>query len=83
MALRDVFPSASPTTCTHLGCIVEVACPCHGARYDQDGNVTGGLAPKALPWCTRTVAFGAFLRNMGIPGQGERDSGRNVKTIPG
>ena len=43
------------TTCTHLGCIVGVAdtgfaCPCHGSRYDQDGNVTGGPAPKALPW---------------------------------
>ena len=42
------------TTCTHLGCIVGVAdtgfsCPCHGSRYDQDGNVTGGPAPKALP----------------------------------
>jgi cytochrome b6-f complex iron-sulfur subunit len=43
------------TTCTHLGCIVGVAdtgfaCPCHGSRYDQDGNVTGGPAPKPLPW---------------------------------
>lgn len=43
------------TTCTHLGCIVGVSdtgfsCPCHGSRYDQDGNVTGGPAPKALPW---------------------------------
>jgi len=43
------------TTCTHLGCIVGVsdtgfACPCHGSRFDQDGNVTGGPAPKPLPW---------------------------------
>jgi cytochrome b6-f complex iron-sulfur subunit len=43
------------TTCTHLGCIVGVAdtgfaCPCHGSRYDQDGNVTGGPAPQPLPW---------------------------------
>lgn len=47
--------AAISTTCTHLGCIVGVAdtgfsCPCHGSRYDQDGNVTGGPAPKALPW---------------------------------
>ncbi|MDX1980017.1 MAG: Rieske 2Fe-2S domain-containing protein [Bryobacteraceae bacterium] len=47
--------AAISTTCTHLGCIVSVAdtgfsCPCHGSRYDQDGNVTGGPAPKALPW---------------------------------
>lgn len=47
--------AAISTTCTHLGCIVSVAdtgfaCPCHGSRYDQDGTVTGGPAPKALPW---------------------------------
>jgi cytochrome b6-f complex iron-sulfur subunit len=47
--------AAISTTCTHLGCIVAVsetgfACPCHGSRYDQDGNVTGGPAPKNLPW---------------------------------
>jgi cytochrome b6-f complex iron-sulfur subunit len=47
--------AAISTTCTHLGCIVSIsdtgfACPCHGSRYDQDGNVTGGPAPKPLPW---------------------------------
>lgn len=53
--------AAISTTCTHLGCIVGVAdtgfaCPCHGSRYDQDGNVTGGPAPKALPWYKVTLA---------------------------
>jgi len=47
--------AAISTTCTHLGCIVSVSetgfsCPCHGSRYDQDGTVTGGPAPRALPW---------------------------------
>ncbi len=47
--------AAISTVCTHLGCIVATsetgfACPCHGSRYDQDGNVTGGPAPKPLPW---------------------------------
>jgi cytochrome b6-f complex iron-sulfur subunit len=47
--------AAISTTCTHLGCIVGIAdtgfnCPCHGSRYDQDGNVSSGPAPKALPW---------------------------------
>ncbi len=47
--------AAISTTCTHLGCIVSpsetgFSCPCHGSRYDPDGNVTGGPAPKALPW---------------------------------
>ena len=46
---------AISTTCTHFGCIVGpsetgFACPCHGSRFDQDGNVTGGPAPKPLPW---------------------------------
>lgn len=41
--------------CTHLGCIVKPTeegfeCPCHGSRYDHDGTVTKGPAPRALPW---------------------------------
>lgn len=47
--------AAISTTCTHLGCIVATsetgfACPCHGSRFDQDGNVTGGPAPRPLQW---------------------------------
>ncbi len=41
--------------CTHLGCLVKwnpvkarIECPCHDARYDLDGRVTGGPAPKPL-----------------------------------
>lgn len=53
--------AAISTTCTHLGCIVSkietgFACPCHGSRYDQDGNVTGGPAPRALPWYQVSLA---------------------------
>ncbi len=53
--------AAISTTCTHLGCIVAIsdtgfACPCHGSRYDQDGNVTGGPAPKPLAWYQVTLA---------------------------
>ena len=53
--------AAISTTCTHLGCSVGVsetgfACPCHGSRYDQDGTVTGGPAPRALPWYAVTLA---------------------------
>ncbi|MGA9642575.1 MAG: ubiquinol-cytochrome c reductase iron-sulfur subunit [Terriglobales bacterium] len=53
--------AAISTTCTHLGCIVAVsetgfACPCHGSHYDQDGNVTGGPAPRALSWYQLTLA---------------------------
>ena len=53
--------AAISTTCTHLGCIVGVAetgfaCPCHGSRFDQDGNVTGGPAPRPLPWFQVSLA---------------------------
>lgn len=52
---------AISTTCTHLGCIIApsetgFACPCHGSRFDQDGNVTGGPAPKPLPWFALSLA---------------------------
>ena len=53
--------AAISTTCTHLGCIVGIsdtgfACPCHGSRFDQDGNVTGGPAPAPLPWFKLSLA---------------------------
>lgn len=46
---------AISTTCTHLGCTVAVsaqgfACPCHGSKFDANGRVIGGPAPRALPW---------------------------------
>lgn len=53
--------AAISTTCTHLGCIVSASetgfsCPCHGSRYDQDGNVAAGPAPKALSWYKVSLA---------------------------
>ena len=53
--------AAISTICTHLGCIVAVsetgfACPCHGSRFDQDGNVTGGPAPRPLQWYQVSLA---------------------------
>ena len=46
---------AISTTCTHLGCAVArskdgFACPCHGSRFDTNGDVVGGPAPRPLPW---------------------------------
>ena len=43
------------SVCTHLGCNVRhvgagFECPCHGSRYDENGLVTSGPAPKSLEW---------------------------------
>ena len=47
--------AAVSNTCTHLGCVVGTTdigfdCPCHGSRFDADGDVLGGPAPRSLPW---------------------------------
>jgi cytochrome b6-f complex iron-sulfur subunit len=47
--------SALNGVCTHEGCTVTrfaapiFECPCHGSRYDTDGNVVQGPAPASLP----------------------------------
>ena len=54
--LRDAVGfRALSAVCTHLGCIVSqtdwgFSCPCHGSKFDQQGRVIGGPAPKALEW---------------------------------
>lgn len=47
--------SAVSLVCTHLGCIISktsegFSCPCHGSKYDKNGNVVKGPAPRALDW---------------------------------
>ncbi|MDA8215335.1 MAG: Rieske 2Fe-2S domain-containing protein, partial [Nitrospiraceae bacterium] len=42
---------AISSVCTHLGCIVNIAewgfqCPCHGSKYNENGKVIGGPAPR-------------------------------------
>ena len=48
---------AVSAVCTHLGCTVNrnnkgagFHCPCHGSQFNEDAVVTGGPAPKPLPW---------------------------------
>jgi cytochrome b6-f complex iron-sulfur subunit len=48
---------AMSAVCTHLGCMTVwkqyagvIACPCHGSNFRIDGTVTGGPAPRPLPW---------------------------------
>lgn len=47
--------AAISLVCTHLGCIVKETqhgfdCPCHGSRYDREGKVLAGPAPRPLRW---------------------------------
>ncbi len=46
---------AISSVCTHLGCLVAISesgfqCPCHGSKYNQEGRVIAGPAPRSLPW---------------------------------
>lgn len=47
--------------CTHLGCTVNHVphdgyhCPCHGSRFNRQGKVLGGPAPRPLPWFLVTL----------------------------
>ncbi len=46
---------AISAVCTHLGCIVKreengFVCPCHGSRFDLNGNIIQGAASRDLPW---------------------------------
>jgi cytochrome b6-f complex iron-sulfur subunit len=53
---------ALSTVCSHLGCIVQwvprsqhLACPCHRASFDLEGNVREGPPPRPLTAYTVTV----------------------------
>lgn len=46
---------AISSVCTHLGCNVKhigqgFECPCHGSRFDENGQVVQGPAPRPLAW---------------------------------
>jgi menaquinol-cytochrome c reductase iron-sulfur subunit len=48
---------------THLGCMTAwkpelgiIACPCHGSKFNRDGEVIAGPAPRPLPWLRTWVS---------------------------
>ncbi len=56
---------ALSAVCTHLGCLVDwngktqqLDCPCHAAKFDTQGNVLSGPAPRPLPSYEVVVAGG-------------------------
>ena len=49
--------------CTHLGCLTAwkpelgiIACPCHGSKFQRNGEKIAGPAPKSLPWLRTWVS---------------------------
>ena len=47
---------AVSAVCTHLGCVTQwkpeanqIACPCHGSKFQPDGKKVEGPAPRPLP----------------------------------
>ncbi len=52
--------------CTHLGCIVKEVetgfdCPCHGSKFNAEGKVIGGPAPRGLIWLAMSQAADGTL----------------------
>jgi cytochrome b6-f complex iron-sulfur subunit len=63
---------ALSATCTHLGCLTQyereqhrIFCPCHGSRYDANGRVTNGPAPKPLPRLALAIERGELILDVG------------------
>ena len=53
---KEGYFYALSAVCTHLGCITNwkpeegiIACPCHGSKFDTEGNRIAGPAPRPLP----------------------------------
>src|SRR5450759_2490638 len=50
--------------CTHQTCLIDVvsngfSCPCHGSRYNSQGNVTQGPATRSLARLTAVLSMDA------------------------
>ena len=59
---------ALSAVCTHLGCITQwkpesdqIACPCHGSKFQRTGKVEAGPAPRPLPHFAMTLGEDGVL----------------------
>jgi len=59
---KEGYFYALSAVCTHLGCIANwksdegtIACPCHGSKFDKEGKVIEGPAPRPLPRFAMTL----------------------------
>jgi cytochrome b6-f complex iron-sulfur subunit len=82
-----IAPYAMQPICTHLGCTVawqaeqnQFVCPCHGSRYDAEGRVTHGPAPRSLPLVTVVVKQNQIRLVDQEPILDPRDDGLPVST---
>ncbi len=60
--------TAVSAVCTHLGCLVhwdeaanELACPCHGAKYKQTGQIISGPQPLPLKQYNAKIGDGKIV----------------------
>lgn len=59
---KEGYFYAVSAVCTHLGCIANwkseegiIACPCHGSKFDREGRLVEGPAPRSLPRFSMTT----------------------------
>ena len=59
---KEGYFYAVSAVCTHLGCIANwkseegiIACPCHGSKFDREGKLIEGPAPRPLPRISMTT----------------------------
>ena len=57
--------------CTHMNCLVLynektrlIECPCHGSKFDLEGNVVHGPAKKPLPRFEAELSEGRIIFSM-------------------
>jgi nitrite reductase/ring-hydroxylating ferredoxin subunit len=68
---------AMSSVCTHLGCMVRhqkdpgaseaFFCPCHGSRFDVEGEVLGGPAPRPLDRVRLEIDGGKLVVDVSEP----------------